>query len=251
MPDRGSQPVFNNEGPLVAACALDLMPRRALVDAELHEIACMPGPRPARLSALIEAGFAAPPGQTAGWAAYMSLVDRQIALFRLALDFGRWPAWFVTRCECCAKPLDLRVGRDEFTATPAPAPLPARIALPGGAEFAIPCAAHEAALASGADLAATCLLTPGIDPAPLARSFEAELSRILPAFAPELRFPCAECGQETGFWFDPWDWILRHAGQSFDEVHRLARAYGWAETAILSMSQARRRIYLDLLGGTP
>lgn len=63
MPDRGSQPVFNNEGPLVAACALDLMPRRALVDAELHEIACMPGPRPARLSALIEAGFAAPPAR--------------------------------------------------------------------------------------------------------------------------------------------------------------------------------------------
>ena len=41
---------------------------------------------------------------------------------------------------------------------------------------------------------------------------------------------------------------IRHAANSLlAEVHELARTYGWAETAILSMSPARRHAYLDMV----
>jgi hypothetical protein len=33
------------------------------------------------------------------------------------------------------------------------------------------------------------------------------------------------------------------------EVHTLAEAYGWSEPAILAQSPARRRLYLEVLGG--
>jgi hypothetical protein len=62
---------------------------------------------------------------------------------------------------------------------------------------------------------------------------------------------CPDCGVgETAvldvaalFWAE-----TRHAAQALlDEVHELAWTYGWAEDAILAMSPARRRAYLERL----
>jgi hypothetical protein len=64
---------------------------------------------------------------------------------------------------------------------------------------------------------------------------------------------CPSCGQGwqelldvTAFF---WAEIESRSRQVLQEVHRLARAYGWREADILALSARRRRDYLEMLGG--
>lgn len=68
-----------------------------------------------------------------------------------------------------------------------------------------------------------------------------------------LNLDCPSCN--TG-WQQPFDivsffWaeITVQAKRLLREVHTLARAYGWAEGAILSLSAARRNFYLEMISG--
>lgn len=62
---------------------------------------------------------------------------------------------------------------------------------------------------------------------------------------------CAACG--TNWWVlleigdFLWHELAALAPRIIDEVARLARAYGWSEPEILSMSSARRRLYLEAI----
>lgn len=60
---------------------------------------------------------------------------------------------------------------------------------------------------------------------------------------------CRECGHEWGAPFDIasflWGEIDARAQRLLDEIHLLARAYGWTEAEILSLSQERRTAYLE------
>ena len=66
----------------------------------------------------------------------------------------------------------------------------------------------------------------------------------------QLRLECPACGHGwmqifdvvSFFWHEIESWAVR----LFREVDTLARAYGWREADILSMSPQRRRIYLDM-----
>jgi hypothetical protein len=230
---------------LISASELVIRPRGGARDAALFDWAAeADGARPARVSGLIEAGYlrdAAP-----GWAEAMSIADREIALYRLALDHGHWPAWFVARCACCEALMDLRVRADEFPVTPAPAPVPVEVTA-GGAVWRVPAGAEEAAMAADpeADLAEMCRISGDGD----AAAFEAALDAVLPGFEPELRFDCPECGERTTWWFEPMEWIARHTGAAFADVDRLARRYGWSEADILALSPARRQLYLGFGDG--
>jgi len=44
-----------------------------------------------------------------------------------------------------------------------------------------------------------------------------------------------------------WSEICVQAKRLLREVHILARAYGWREADILSMSAARRQLYLEMV----
>jgi len=64
-----------------------------------------------------------------------------------------------------------------------------------------------------------------------------------------LDLQCAACGYG---WQEPfdilsflWSELSRYAKRLLQEVHMLAWAYGWSEGEILSMSAARRRVYLE------
>jgi hypothetical protein len=64
-----------------------------------------------------------------------------------------------------------------------------------------------------------------------------------------LDLKCAVCGHA---WQEPfdilsffWSEVSRSAKRLLHEVHVLAWAYGWSEADILSMSPARRRLYLE------
>ncbi|OLS52133.1 hypothetical protein [Rhodovulum sulfidophilum] len=226
---------------LIAASELTLRPRGGVRDAALFGWAAEAGAaRPARVSGLIEAGYAR--DAAPGWSEAMSIADREIALYRLALDHGVWPAWFVARCEACEALIDLRVRADEFPVTPAPGPVPVEVTA-GGAVWRVPAGAEEAALAADpeADLAELCRVSGEAD----AEAFEVALDAVLPGFEPELRFDCPECRARTGWWFEPMEWIARHTGAAFADVDRLALRYGWSEAEILAMSPARRRLYLS------
>ncbi|MGA7206954.1 MAG: hypothetical protein WBX27_20270 [Specibacter sp.] len=93
---------------------------------------------------------------------------------------------------------------------------------------------------------------PGALPAQTLDSLGAELARTDPAATTELALDCPECGRH---WLAPfhaasfvWAELNHWAGRMILDVHRLARAYGWAEDAILGMSPRRRQAYLGLVG---
>lgn len=81
----------------------------------------------------------------------------------------------------------------------------------------------------------------------LSRAFE----QADPAANVELMMSCPACGHRFTAFFD----VVRHLWSEVEDltrgllqqVHRLARAYGWSESEILSLSHARRQIYLAQL----
>ena len=66
-------------------------------------------------------------------------------------------------------------------------------------------------------------------------------------FALDLR--CPACGHAWTTSFDItgylWEEIDARARRLLDEVHVLARAYGWPEREILGLTEARRAAYLE------
>lgn len=62
---------------------------------------------------------------------------------------------------------------------------------------------------------------------------------------------CPACDHAWQMLFDIvsffWTEISSHARRLLEEVHTLARAYGWSESEILSMSQRRRQFYIDMV----
>lgn len=67
----------------------------------------------------------------------------------------------------------------------------------------------------------------------------------------ELALTCSACGHEWQTTFDIvsyfWTEICAQIKRLLHEVHILARAYGWRETDILSMSATRRQAYLEMV----
>jgi hypothetical protein len=67
-----------------------------------------------------------------------------------------------------------------------------------------------------------------------------------------LRLHCQSCGHEWSAWFDAstflWKKVDAWAFRLLQEVHVLARAYGWSERDIIGMTAWRRHTYLEMLG---
>lgn len=67
----------------------------------------------------------------------------------------------------------------------------------------------------------------------------------------QLNLSCPACSNNWSIMFDIvsffWTEICAQAKRSLREVHTLARAYGWPETDILSLSVARRQFYLEMV----
>jgi hypothetical protein len=66
-----------------------------------------------------------------------------------------------------------------------------------------------------------------------------------------LKYDCAECGHQWGESLDIvaflWLEIEARAKRLLMEIHTLATAYGWSEKEILSLSEPRRRLYLEMV----
>ncbi len=72
-----------------------------------------------------------------------------------------------------------------------------------------------------------------------------------PLAALDIGLDCSECGFHLQVLFDIvsylWTEISMKAKRLLLEVHTLARAYGWREADILSMSAVRRQLYLEMI----
>jgi len=79
----------------------------------------------------------------------------------------------------------------------------------------------------------------------------ARMSESEPVADIQLDLCCPSCDKrwqqpfDIGLYF--WAEIAAQTKRLLRDVHTLARAYGWSETAILSMSDARRNYYLELV----
>jgi hypothetical protein len=79
----------------------------------------------------------------------------------------------------------------------------------------------------------------------------AQLAQADPLAETLLDFACAACGHR---WHEPldiaawlWSEIEARARRLLLDVHALAGAYGWSETEILSLSESRRALYLEMV----
>jgi hypothetical protein len=97
--------------------------------------------------------------------------------------------------------------------------------------------------------------SPLSDPARIPEPVLEALSRTIAEHDPQaevlLDLRCANCGHAWQRHFDIveyiWTEIDRTARRLLRDVHRLAIAYGWSESAILSLSPRRRAIYLGMV----
>lgn len=109
-------------------------------------------------------------------------------------------------------------------------------------------------------LAQRCLLTAEregrpVSDEPIPTGAIAELSQHLAIADPQaeiqLDLHCPACDRGWQVFFDIvaffWSEIQAQAQRLLQEVHLLARAYGWREADILSLSTARRHYYLELV----
>lgn len=95
-----------------------------------------------------------------------------------------------------------------------------------------------------------------VDVAAFSAEIQAELSARLAEYDRQadivLVLNCAACARTWQSVLDIaaylWTEVNNLAKRLLQEVHTLAWAYGWREADILAMSEARRRLYLDMVG---
>ena len=81
-----------------------------------------------------------------------------------------------------------------------------------------------------------------------------QMERTDPQANIQLNMNCQNCAQQWQEAFDIgaffWAELDAWARRTLLDVHLLARAYGWPEHDILKLSEARRQLYLDMIGGS-
>ena len=82
---------------------------------------------------------------------------------------------------------------------------------------------------------------------------DARMAEADPQGAVHLSLHCPGCNHRWPLLFDMlayfWSEIQMGARRLLREIHLLASAYGWRESEILALSAARRRTYLEMVGG--
>ncbi len=207
---------------------------------------------------------AATPQAAPGELADLPLGARDHALLRLRETLFGEAVAAVAACPHCSAPLDVafRTG-DVMGTTPA---LAARhLETPGTTiDFRLPTSADVLAVASLADagrlLLERCVVAARVDGEPVdagalpdavADALAHAIDAADPQACTELALDCPECGHAWTAGFDIasflWSEVSALAQRTMRDVHQLASAYGWSEHDILTMSAARRQLYLELV----
>lgn len=118
-------------------------------------------------------------------------------------------------------------------------------------------------LPQGADLLAVCkhdqpvsaliqrCVRPPDPPARLLRRIERAMDALAPSSTTDLQGDCPECGHTFEFRFDPQEFSLRELREQaafiYEDVHLIARHYGWSEAEIISLPRNRRVQYAEMI----
>lgn len=188
----------------------------------------------------------------------VDLAQRDWHLLRLRRRwFGSALAGYAD-CPACGERMEVDIDAVAI-AGDCPGDAPAFVA-GDGRRFRLPTVGDLIAVSGAADedaaarqLLARCSLDDG--PGDLAARFD-EVDNGLAAIAAERGFAlvlaCTGCGVASRHELDPADFLWAElssaAAALLDDIHALARAYGWHERDILAMSAERRRAYLSRVG---
>jgi len=225
------------------------------------------GPPPARaLTLLVRAT-----DESIETAARVPVGRRDAALVGLRrATFGDVAPCFV-QCPDCAAELEFDVDLAALVVPVAPGGIEVHRMAHGSwvIDFRLPCTAdlldliahdHAAAVAG---LLAACIVRAELAgdvvaadrlPADVADAVANEIARLDPHAEITFALRCDDCAHGWSAPFDIvaylWREIEVEARRLLAEVDVLARLYGWSEAAILALSRARRRAYLELAGAT-
>lgn len=159
-------------------------------------------------------------------------------------------------CPRCGEPLEFEL---DAARLPAPTAAPREIMLADGLRLRLPnsrdliaagrCATTEEAAQMLLRLCCLDAARAPQGPAAILAEAEREMAAVQDAADIELSLTCAACSHVWRAHFDIcgyfWEEIEQRAAGLLDDVHRLARLYGWDEQRILAMSDVRRAAYLE------
>lgn len=181
-----------------------------------------------------------------------ALLQLRAALFGPIVEFQ-------LECRHCGEALAMQMTTDQLLADLPPEGQEPQVEV-GGYRFRRPDSRDMAAVAGmrNADQAALrmlelcCVYRPGAagPPGDVLNQVAERLDTVDPLADPRLDVLCHGCGQRTDAVIDAgaivWSDVQRHARQLLEQVHLLARCYGWTEGEVLALAPARRAAYLEL-----
>ncbi|RYG88617.1 MAG: hypothetical protein EON59_03930 [Alphaproteobacteria bacterium] len=186
-------------------------------------------------------------------AAELPLTDYECALAALRQEQIGDTVSTAPACPHCDERMELSFSIDALLHDVVQAVAPVPRGSPASQDFRLPTAGDAAACENDpegpARMLAACI--PRGLSAPRQRKAEAALEQGSPLLSRPIEAPCAACGESItahfhlpGFVMTELTWRTRSV---FDEVHLLARGYGWSESQILDLPRNRRRRYATLL----
>lgn len=236
---------------------------RALLDAWERGLA---GPPHARAAALVAA---ARPGDDRDALARMPLGRRDAALLELrAREIGGRVEGVAT-CDACGEDMELEFDLADVHAPPPESPAlgiardgyEVAFRLPDGRDVAA-AAGCDGVDDARAELLRRCVTSVrrdgrDVDARALPETVRAAVAAAMAAADPqadvELAVECPACAAPASVPFDAasfvWLEVDARARRALRDVHALASAYGWREDEILSLSPARRALYLEMVEG--
>ncbi|MGW3370541.1 hypothetical protein [Streptomyces hydrogenans] len=176
-----------------------------------------------------------------------------------------------TDCPACGDSLDVTVAAEELRPAEAIGRAGAAVAVPATATWTTGGFTLTYRALTGRDVRAVdptapgarrallrrCLLSvsPPVDDLPddVLDALAPRLAELDPGADTVLTLDCPQCGHRWEAALDladhVWTDVSAHARGILHDVHALARAYGWSEAEVLSISPARRRFYLEVTSG--
>jgi hypothetical protein len=214
---------------------------------------------PALVTAVIAAAVEAIGGVSvdASVARSLSVGDRRAVIAELACRMGSRTRWVSSSCQTCQARFDVCIDRRALPVQPAGDDYPVtQVETRAGAvTVRVPTGADQEAIAGADDHDAFVLLlrrcltgdvgVDTLDEEDLA-AVENAIEVMTPQTTETVATRCPECGQPNEVTL-PGDVDTCGDDRIFEDVHRLAGAYGWSEEAIVRLPLARRRRYLGLL----
>lgn len=171
----------------------------------------------------------------------------------------------VASCPSCLAVVEFALDADELRALADDAAATGGFSADGGhrVDWRVPTAADLAAVADETDPAAALLARCAratLDGAPievtelsagLVERIEEELAAADPLAEVSVGLVCPDCGSAFDADLDPaafvWTEVETGARRVLIEIDALARAYGWTESEVLALPEARRRAYLEIV----